>query len=387
MMKIQLLSLNLRRLTALRGFSSAPIVTRKSDVDSKDGEASTIQKDLSSKFSVKSLESTKPDDEKNEIKKQKPIERKENNKGKKGLKTDNETTTVNGNNDSKLTKLIDNSSKVTELLSISEKNFNQKTAIHILSRISLLSATNKVKSEDFENDYRFLKICRLLAKVPIPSEQKKHLPLKSVTKSAELETVLSVACDDEAIQLIESLPVSQQVRVLSSLARKKTRSPIVLKSLAESIHRCEDSLNLKECSDILYALFSLNYNNEMLLKRISSEICQNIDKNKDKIAVVGSIVTSLGYLKYKSETLLDKLSEWIVQQNELCRPKDLASFILTLALCNHRPSNLNDLASKILPKLTEKNVSASEWLDFVWALSVLELQQVQHLESVLRFVK
>lgn len=289
---------------------------------------------------------------------------------------------INSDRDDKLTKEIGELNSVSKLLEISEKNFNKRTAIRILSRLSLLTATNKAKPDEFENDFRFMKICGLLAKV---SERKdvKSTP-KELPKSAELETILSVACDDEAIQLIETLPLSQKSRVFSSLAKKKTRSPAVLKALSQSISLSKNSLSLKECSDILFAMISLNFNDETLLSRTSADICRGLAESNDKVAAIGSIITSIGHLKYKNPTLLDALSKWIVAKNELCRPKDLKSFILTLALVHYRPANFDDLKAKIFPKITINNVTAFEWLDYVWALTVLEAHQNSQLESVLK---
>lgn len=291
------------------------------------------------------------------------------------------------NSTNELSERIAKLDKVSDLLELSEKNFNQKIAMSVLSRLSLLTASNKLKSDEFENDIRFIKICRLLAKIPLPQQENKIRSIQDMKKSAELETILNVACDDEAIQLIKSLPLTQKIRVLSSLAKKKARSPAVLKSLSQSIALTKGEFNLKESSDILYALTILNYNDDQLLQRTSSDICREIVQNQDKMAVVGSIITSLGYLKYKNPQLLDTLSKWMVKKMELSRPRDLISFMVTLALVNYRPTNLKDIEVKILPKITAENVSTSEWLDFVWALSVLELHQTKYLESVLRWVK
>lgn len=284
--------------------------------------------------------------------------------------------------DDELTKEIGELDNVSKLLEISEKHFNKKTGIRILSRLSLLTATNKAKPSEFENDFRFMKICGLLAKV---SERKDvTLKPKELPKSAELETILSVACDDEAIQLITTLPLSQKCRVFSSLAKKKTRSPAVLQALSQSISLSKSSLSLKECSDILFAMISLNFNDETLLSRVSADLCLGLAGSKDKIAAITSIITSMGYMKYKNPTLLDALGKWIVAKNELCRPKDLNSFILTLALVNYRPANFDVLKAKIFPKITINNVTISEWLDYVWASTVLEIHQNSQLESVLK---
>lgn len=279
---------------------------------------------------------------------------------------------------SKLFQNINDAKTVNELLELSTRqSLSQQQAMKIVSKLSTLTASNEANVKEFENDYRFLKVCRLLSK---------ETAQKSVVhsaKSIELEMVLSVAGDEEAIKIIESYTLSQKVRVLSQLARKKTRSVPVLKSLASSISSHTGKLNLKECSDILYAVIALSFMDEVLLSRVAIDINRELSKNKDKTAVVGSIVTSLGYLRYKEPTLLGNLSKWIINNQDLCRPKDLASLLLTLALVNCRTDAVDEIKSKILPKIARDDLTATEWLDYVWALCVLDLQQSHHLKSIL----
>lgn len=287
---------------------------------------------------------------------------------------------------SQLATRIANAASVNDLLQLSEQGLNQQNAMSILTKLSVWTASNKANVKAFESDYRFLKLCRILSKAPMTNNIQNVIH-KEQQKSAELEMVLSIAGDDEASKIIESLPLPQKVRVFSSLARKKSRSIPVLKTLASTISAHPSKMDLKECSDLLYAMVTLNFVDEMLLSRISIDINDKLDKNHDKMAVVGSIVTSIGFLKYKEPTLLDNLIKWIIGKQELCRPKDLSSLILTLALVNHRSKDVtNNVKTEILPKISQDDLSCNEWLDFVWALSVLELHQPKHLETVLRYV-
>lgn len=281
---------------------------------------------------------------------------------------------------------IANAKTVSDLLQMSERNLNQQNAMAIVTKLSTMTVSKEADVKDFESDYRFLKICKILSRLD-SAKDTKSIIYKEQQKSAELDMVLSIAGDDEASRIVESLSLPQKVKVFSSLARKKTRSISVLKTLATTISSHSGQLNLKECSDLLFAMTSLNFIDEMLLSRISIDINEELRKNIDKTAVVGSIVTSMGFIKFKEPILLDNLSEWIIQRQDLFRSKDLASLVLTLALVNYRPKNVDDLKTKMLPKILRDDLSASEWLQFVWALSVLELHQPMHLESVLRLVQ
>lgn len=299
------------------------------------------------------------------------------------ITTETSTTKVKPEKPGNLATRISNATNVPELLQLSEKGLSQQNAMAIVTKLSVWTASNQVNVKDFENDYRFLKICQILSKSEMPKDVKSIIH-KDQQKSAELEMVLSIAGDDEASKIVESLSLPQKVRVFSSLARKKTRSIPVLKTLASTISAHSGKLNLKECSDLLFAMTNLNFIDEMLLSRISIDINEELNTNLDKTAVVGSIVTSMGFMKFKDPLLLDNLTKWIIDRQDLCRSKDLASLVLTLALVNYRPKNVDDLSSKVIPKILRDDLSASEWLDFVWALSVLGMHESSHLESILR---
>lgn len=309
------------------------------------------------------------------------------------LEKSQSTTTQNIRTEKIKTKIdlvhrINEATTVQQLLELSETGLNQQNAMTILSKLSVLTASSQATVKEFEDDYRFLKICRLLSKEPSKSgTNKTGTALRDeVQKSTELEMVLSVAGDEEAAKVVEGLSLPQKVRVLSSLARKKTRSVVVLRSLAHTISSHSGKLNLKECSDVLFAMNSLNFTNELLLSRIGIDINRELKGNVDKTAVVGSIVTSLGFLKFKEPTLLNNLTKWIIDKHELCRPKDLASLLLTLSLVNYQTEHVDSIKTVLIPKITKQELSYADWLDFVWALSLLNLHQPDHLESVLWYV-
>lgn len=63
----------------------------------------------------------------------------------------------------------------------------------------------------------------------------------------------------------------------------------------------------------------------------------NLPSNKDKPAVVNSILVSLGLLKYRNEAVLSALVEWISTNKDVCRPSDIASAVVTLATVDYLP--------------------------------------------------
>lgn len=146
---------------------------------------------------------------------------------------------------------------------------------------------------DFETDPRFLKLCRVLAKGINPKANKLEL------RSEDLSTILTVTADDEAAKLVESITLSQMVKVMSTLSLKRRRSIMLLRSLSYNITKHSDKLDLKQCADLLFSMAVLNFPDVNLLERVKLDICSNIEISSKRSAVVGSILTSLGLLKYK----------------------------------------------------------------------------------------
>lgn len=112
--------------------------------------------------------------------------------------------------------------------------------------------------------------------------------------------VMSVAGDDEAAKLLTTISLSQMIRVMSALAAKKRRSTPLLRSLAYNISSNSERLDLKQCADLLYAMAVLNFPDSVLIARVGMDIQHGLVENTDKPAAVGSIVTSLGLLKFRN---------------------------------------------------------------------------------------
>jgi hypothetical protein len=71
-----------------------------------------------------------------------------------------------------------------------------------------------------------------------------------------------------------------------------------LRSLAFNIGRCSEKMDIKQCADVLYALAILNFPDEVLLEKVNADIRSNMSTT-DRLSVIGSIVTSIGILRYR----------------------------------------------------------------------------------------
>jgi acyl CoA:acetate/3-ketoacid CoA transferase beta subunit len=69
----------------------------------------------------------------------------------------------------------------------------------------------------------------------------------------------------------------------------------------------------------------------------------NLENNKEKSSVVGSIVTSLGVLKFKELKLMDSILDWIITNKGICRAQDIAAYIITAATLGYKIEGIQNL--------------------------------------------
>lgn len=156
---------------------------------------------------------------------------------------------------------------------------------------------------------------------------------------------------------------------------------------------------------------SLNFVDTVLVARISADIQSELPKNKDRPAVVGSIITSLGLMKHKDTgmycrfrqrqqqsavvslklinyiiqiaDLVDILTAWVIQHKDICRPDDILSLFQTLAMIDYPTMHADEL-KELIGTINTCTFSSEKWLSFVWSLVLLDLATADHIDSVLR---
>ncbi|KAI8130338.1 hypothetical protein FF38_04994 [Lucilia cuprina] len=293
--------------------------------------------------------------------------------------------TANNNVDERIT----NAKTINGLLSVAEGNtpLTRKHALRIVSILAEWSTIERVKLNEFENDSRFLKVCRMLGRtVKNGNGNGNGNGPKRISgfRTDDLNTVLGVAGDDEAAKLIASISLPQMVKVMSTLAARKRRSTPLLRSLAFNISSSSEPLDLKQCADIFFAMATLNFQDSVLAAKVCADIQAALPKNTDKSAVVGSILTSLGILKYRDLDILESLTQWTLKHSDICRPQDLSALFLTSAILNFKSANIDDVRQKLVKTIVQQDFTKHvDWLNHVWALTMLGLCDNKHLESVL----
>ncbi|XP_017870431.1 PREDICTED: protein TBRG4 [Drosophila arizonae] len=308
--------------------------------------------------------------------------------------TNNSSSTQTVNN---IDERIINAKTVNGLLAITENNnaFSRKHALKIVSILAEWSTVDRVKISDFENDSRFLRVCRMLGRtVPKNETNGKKNGTGSGTNNSnkrisgfrtdDLNTVLGVAGDDEAAKLIASITLPQMVKVMSTLALRKRRSTPLLRSLAFNISSSSDQLDLKQAADVLYAMSTLNFQDSVLGAKVCADVQAALPKNTEKSAVVGSVLTSLGIMRYRDLDILESLTQWLLKNSEICRPQDLSAYFLTSALLNFKSAHLEDVRNKLAKSIVREDFTKqSDWLNYVWSLALLGIVENSQINSVL----
>ncbi|VVC24876.1 RAP domain,FAST kinase leucine-rich,FAST kinase-like protein, subdomain 2 [Cinara cedri] len=268
---------------------------------------------------------------------------------------------------------IDNATTVEDLLVLSEVgSITKQQALKAVSTLADWASSGRTKLSEFEGDPRFLNLCKMLGK----EKEKESL-------FNDLSTVLGITGDDEAAKLISSISMSQMVKVLSTLGAKKKRSTTLLRSLAFNIGRCTNKMDIKQCADVLYALAVLNFPDEVLLEKVSADLLVTLSTN-ERPSVIGSILTSIGILRYRDPDLLENLSSWLEKYMDECKQNILISYTITLGYVNYTPSNIDNII-KVFKQVDKfvNGINVNTWLDIVWSLVVLEKADDNHLASVL----
>lgn len=214
------------------------------------------------------------------------------------LKEENLNSTIKTATSIDIEEAIVKAKNVSTLLSLQDQSLERKHALKIVSKLAEWSSEDKIKLSDFENDQRFIKICSALGR-PITKNQRQSPQTNKKDFRSELNTVLGVAGDDEAARLIASISLPQMVKVFSTLAQRKRRSTPILRSLAFHVISSKEKLNLKLSADIMFASAALNFHDADLFARVAEDIKDAYSKEVEKSSAVGSIMTSLGLLKYR----------------------------------------------------------------------------------------
>jgi len=190
--------------------------------------------------------------------------------------------------------------------------------------------------------------------------------------------------EDRIADLVEEINPGDLVSILSELGRKKRRNVPLLKSITYYIVKHKNLLDIKQVSDCLFALKQLSYKDRTTLDLLCSQL-ETLIQDTESPAVLRSVLTSLGQLKYLNTPVLDRIMDWHkdrLEKNIPMSSKDMVTLIMTCATLNY--SQNTSFLQQISQNLSQEPGQPDYvWVDTVWSLALLGIATHQHLESVL----
>jgi len=193
--------------------------------------------------------------------------------------------------------------------------------------------------------------------------------------------------EDRIAELVAEMSGGDLAMVLYELGRKRKRNLPLLKAITFYLGRNRTDLDIKQASDVLFALKQLSFKDQEVLEKICSTIEDKVEGVESQ-AVIRSTLTSLGQLRYLHTGVMDKILAWYNNRREVLNTRDLVSILITCANLNYCPRENAHFIDFIASKLDEslfKKMPKREivWLDVVWSLVVLQRATHKQLESVL----
>lgn len=85
-----------------------------------------------------------------------------------------------------------------------------------------------------------------------------------------------------------------------------------------------------------------------------------------------------------SADILESLTQWTLKYSEICRPQDVSALFLTSAILKFDSANIEEVQQKLVKTIVQQDFNKSvDWLNHVWALTMLGIPTNEQLESVL----
>ncbi|KZC03985.1 Protein TBRG4 [Dufourea novaeangliae] len=177
------------------------------------------------------------------------------------------------------------------------------------------------------------------------------------------------------------LSTSSMIKEVLQLAKSKSRKPKELKFLCDNITDYKEKLSVGECSTLMYSMCALNYCDERLLAKISSNLMNTVCTVKS--GAVRSILKSMAVIKYKNNNLLAFICNVMMHSKEKIEPAHIVNIIYSFATLGFDSDHTSAVIEKYEKELTQDSVTADDWLHYVWSLVILNKVKHSFLESVL----
>ncbi|XP_024890910.1 FAST kinase domain-containing protein 4 [Temnothorax curvispinosus] len=333
------------RFTALVACNSSTAVTGEQPA------AASMNEDNSVKFSKTQAVSQKEEEQKP---KETGIQTKPHTEGRSNRKK------WSNENDTIFFKQFQAAKSVNDLLDLAVlPTLSITNALKLISSITNQINSGKSQMVDIETDERFIHLRKLVKN----SGEKTRETSNNLSKYSQLSTPSMIA-------------------VIASLREQGKRNTPLLKMLSYNIVKYNIELDLKQCATLLYSMAVLNFRDKVLLEKITSDLLACIP-NSQNAAINKSIITSLGFLRYKNVNVLDAFCDTFFKKSMDYTLLDYSSILQTFAALQYKSQKANSFIEKFADHANPFQLSWTEWLDIVWSLAVLDAVTPQHVRSVL----
>lgn len=178
-----------------------------------------------------------------------------------------------------------------------------------------------------------------------------------------------------ALDMIDAVKMEHLNSLLNYLSKTKSRNLYLLKGALKKA--CDDNkvLPVKTLFLLLTVANHLTYYEIHFINRICEDLEIQIE-SIDKDIIVQQLCFQIGNARLRHEKVLTSFVNWVEKNFDFCTPNTLCTFVIMLARCNFLPpvSSSDNIFAKIRDYLTLDVVKENRlWLDYVWALSILEL--------------
>lgn len=237
------------------------------------------------------------------------------------------------------------------------QNLSVNNALKLISSITNQINSGKSQLANIETDKRFI-----------------HLR-KIVKDGSEIRT-----SDD--LSQYSDLSTPAMIEVMTALREQGKRHTPLLRMLSYNIVKYNITLSMKQSAALLYSMAILNFPDKILLEKITSDLLKCIPKGTN-VGTNRSILTSLGFLRYKNEEVLNAFCNTFFKESINYKFHDYSSILQTFAALQYKSESASSLIKNFTEQLDPFYTSAAEWLDIVWALAVLDAIRPRHIEFVL----
>lgn len=179
------------------------------------------------------------------------------------------------------------------------------------------------------------------------------------------------------------------------LAANKRRPTPLLKAASHALSKkpfpkqSEVQPSVQTLIATLNALVSLSYPNRLLVSKIMNDLADTINLDEIDLNLQCALLRSILNLRWRPDRVLDKFFEHVKQNASDMKKVDfntIATLLHVTAQVNYRPQmDLKSFYQHCMVSSRESLVDrcTRKWLNHVWSLSILDIAEGSHFDSVL----